>query len=75
MGCLNSLRQPIFYSAKANYLAYKLINKKATQTTNSKSKNGVINFIQTFKLTFTNAKLGKIKPVGVTKPIMPIPAK
>jgi hypothetical protein len=60
MGCLNSLRQPIFYSVQANYLAYKLINKKATQTTNSKSKNGVINFIQTFKLTFTNAKLAKL---------------
>ena len=34
-----------------------------------------MNFSHVFMLTFTRAKEGKIKPVGVRKPMMPIPNK
>jgi hypothetical protein len=35
--------------------------------------NGIINFIQVFKLIFTMARLGSIKPVGAMKDMIHIP--
>ena len=39
----------------------------------SMNRSGVMNFSQVFKLTLTNAKEGKINPVGATNDMIPIP--
>ena len=51
------------------------INKQAMHTSVRININGHINFHQALKLTLTKASDGSINPVGVIKPIMPIPNK
>ena len=57
------------------FYQYNPLTKKTAHKINSIISKGVINFIQALKLTFTIANDGKIRPVGVIKPIIPIPNK
>ena len=51
------------------------ISKQITQAIASNIMSGITNLNQAFILTFTIASDGKIRPVGVRKPIMPMPNK
>ena len=51
------------------------ITRHAIHTSVSMSSSGQINFHQVLMLTFTIASEGRMRPVGVMKPMIPIPNK